>query len=82
MDDTRFKLTKVDLTKVGKGVLVAAVGAILTYLTQWASDMDFGAYTPVIVAGLSIVTNIVRKWSAPSVKQTDKIEPSEDSVDN
>ena len=77
MDDTRFKLTKVDLTKVGKGVLVAAVGAILTYLTQWASDMDFGAYTPAIVAGLSI-----RKWSAPSIKQTDKLEPSEDSADN
>lgn len=68
MDNTRFKLTKTDLTKVGKGVLIAIVGAALTYLTEWASDADFGVYTPAIVAGLSILTNIVRKWSAPSAE--------------
>ena len=56
MDDTRFKLTKTDLTKVGTGVLVAIAGATLTY----------GDWTPVIVAGLSIVANIVRKWSTPT----------------
>lgn len=66
MKNTRFKLTKTDLTKVGKGVLVAVAGAILTYLTEWAASTDFGSYTPVIVAGLSILTNIVRKWSTPS----------------
>ena len=66
MENTRFKLTKTDLTKVGKGVLVAIVGATLTYLTEWAANTDFGSYTPVIVAALSILTNIVRKWSTPS----------------
>ena len=68
MENTRFKLTKTDLTKVGKGVLVAIVGAALTYLTEWAANTDFGSYTPVIVAGLSILTNIVRKWSTPSAE--------------
>jgi hypothetical protein len=68
MENTRFKLTKTDLTKVGKGVLVAIVGAALTYLTEWAANTDFGSYTPVIVAGLSILANIVRKWSTPSLE--------------
>ena len=68
MENTRFKLTKTDLTKVGTGVLIAIAGAALTYLTEWASSADFGAYTPVIVAGLSILTNIVRKWSTPTVE--------------
>lgn len=66
MENTRFKLTKTDLTKVGKGVLVAIAGATLTYLTEWAANTDFGSYTPVIVAGLSILANIVRKWSTVS----------------
>jgi hypothetical protein len=68
MENTRFKLTKTDLVKVGKGVLVAIAGAALTYLTEWAASMDFGSYTPVIVAGLSIMANIVRKWSTPSAE--------------
>ena len=68
MENTRFKLTQTDLTKVGKGVLVALAGATLTYLTEWASSTDFGSWTPVVVAGLSILTNIVRKWSTPSTE--------------
>ena len=68
MENTRFKLTKTDLTKVGKGVLVALAGATLTYLTEWAANTDFGSYTPVIVAALSILTNVVRKWSTPSAE--------------
>jgi hypothetical protein len=68
MENTRFKLTKTDLTKVGKGVLVALAGATLTYLTEWAASTDFGSYTPVIVATLSILANVVRKWSTPSAE--------------
>ena len=69
MKDNRFKLTKTDLTKVSKGVLVAVAGAALTYLSEWAADTDFGDWTPVIVAGLSIVANIVRKWSTPTIQE-------------
>ena len=38
MENNRFKLTKTDLTKVGKGVLVAVAGAVLTYLSEWAAN--------------------------------------------
>ena len=69
MEDNRFKLTKTDLTKVGKGVLVAVAGAVLTYLSEWAANTDFGDWPPVIVAGLSIMANIVRKWSTPTKQE-------------
>lgn len=56
-----MNLTKDKLISVGKGALIAAVGAALTYATQWVSGEDFGQMTPLIVAGLSVLTNAIRK---------------------
>jgi hypothetical protein len=47
--------------KVAIGAGVAAGGAALTYLTEYVSGTDFGAFTPVVVAGLSILANVLRK---------------------
>lgn len=44
-----------------KGTFVAAVGAGLTYLVQAVSGVDFGTATPMVVAGLSVAVNYVRK---------------------
>lgn len=49
------------LKKIIKGAVIAAAGAALTYLSQWASQTDFGVWTPAVVAGLSIAVNAVRK---------------------
>lgn len=50
-----------DILKVLKGAGIAAAGAVLTYVTQWVSGADFGSYTPMIVAGWSVVANALRK---------------------
>lgn len=47
---------------VAKGAAIAAVGAALTYLTQWITNADLGAATPMVVALLSVLTNLVRKY--------------------
>jgi len=60
----RFVLNKVDWVQIGKGLLIAIVGAGLTYLTEWLTSADLGSWTPVVVAGWSVITNIVRKWIA------------------
>ena len=53
-----------DETKsVLKGAAVAAVGAVLTYASQWATGQDIGPYQPIIAAGLAVAANIFRKWS-------------------
>lgn len=56
-------LSKEAWVKVGKGALVAGAGAVMTYLATWASGQDFGAATPVIMAALSVVANIIRKYA-------------------
>ena len=44
-----------------KGAGIAAAGAGLTYLTQYATGADFGMFGPAVVAGLSVLANILRK---------------------
>lgn len=55
-----------ELIKVAKGAAIAAVGAVLTYVTQWVSGADFGSYTPAVVAGWSIAANALRKLVSPA----------------
>ena len=59
-------MKKEDLLKVLKGAGIAAAGAVLTYLSQWISGADFGAYTPMVVALWGILVNFLRKLLAPS----------------
>jgi len=59
---TSFSFKGINWSKVGIGAVVAIVGALLTYISQWLSGTDFGAYTPVVVAIWGVVVNIARKW--------------------
>ena len=52
-----------EVKSVLKGAAIAAVGAVLTYASQWATGQDFGPYQPVIAATLAVATNIFRKWA-------------------
>lgn len=52
-----------ELKSVLKGAAVAAAGAILTYVSQWATGQDFGPWQPIIAAGLAVAANIFRKWA-------------------
>lgn len=55
-------MNRESLISVVKGAGIAALGAILTYLTSAISGADFGSYTPMVVAVWSVVANVVRKW--------------------
>ncbi len=58
----KFSLNSKDLKKLLTGLLIALVGAGLTYLTEMIPSVDFGSYTPIVVAGWSVVANAVRKF--------------------
>ena len=47
--------------KVLKGALISAGGAGLTYLMQFVNGSEFGALTPIVVAGMSVLVNYFRK---------------------
>ena len=53
-----------DIRKVLIGAVLAAIGAALTYLSEWISGTDFGEWTPIVVAVWSVVANFLRKLIA------------------
>ena len=58
----KFKLNNLDLAKLGKGLLIALTGCAITYLTDLIPSIDWGTWTPLVVAGWSFLANVVRKW--------------------
>ena len=65
-------LNKEQWIKIAKGAAIAVVGAIATYITEISTGIDFGELTPVVVAGLSILANYLRK--IVTVKKEDAVE--------
>ena len=57
-----FSFVGIDWKKVGKGALIAVGGALLTYFSTWIAGTDFGAYTPIVVAGWGIIVNVAHKY--------------------
>ena len=52
----------IGLKKVGKGALIAGVGAVLTFALEALPNVSFGKWTPMAVGVFSIIANFVRKW--------------------
>ena len=55
---------KKTIQKMGKGAIIAGSGAILTYFIENIGSVDFGVYTPIVVAALSILVNIFKEYKA------------------
>jgi hypothetical protein len=63
-DSPKYSLNEIDWQKILIGAGVAVAGTLLTYITQIVTNLQPGPWTPVIVAGWSVVANIVRKYIA------------------
>lgn len=57
-----FKLNKEDGKKILKGFAIAVGGACLTYLASVVPNVDFGEWTPVVVALFSCLVNIAQRF--------------------
>ena len=55
-------LNKTDMKKIGKGLLIAVGGAVLTYLTDTIPNINWGASAPMVVAISSVLINAVWKY--------------------
>jgi len=53
----KYTLNKEDGLKIAKGAGIAVGGAVLVYLAEVLPKVDFGEYTPIVVAILSILIN-------------------------
>lgn len=61
-ESKRFTLNRVDMNKLLIGACVAMAGALLTYVAENVGHVDFGEYTPIVVAVISILVNAGRKF--------------------
>ena len=57
----KFSISKEEWISLLKGAGIAAGGAVITYLLQKISSMDFGTATAAVVAVSSVVLNYLRK---------------------
>lgn len=57
----RMRLDKAGLRKIAVGASVALGGALLTYWQQTSANIDFGQYTPIVVALNGVLINVLRK---------------------
>jgi len=55
------KLLNIEWNKILKGALIASAGCGLTYLSEWASNADFGEMAPIVTALFAVAVNIFRK---------------------
>lgn len=53
----KYQLNKEDGLKILKGACIALGGALLTYLSSIIGQINFGDFTPIVVALLSILIN-------------------------
>lgn len=73
----RFILNKTDWVKIGKGLLLAISGAVLTYITAVLKIVPLGEFTPAVMLFWSVLANVIRKWVADYCEEVQPpIEPT------
>lgn len=55
-------MSKEKLNKIGKGALIALGGALVAYIPEAISMVDWGSYLPLVVAISSILINVIRVY--------------------
>lgn len=58
----QFTFNNVDFKKILTGLGIALLGASATYLQDTIPSVDFGVYTPIVVAINSVIVNAIRKF--------------------
>lgn len=61
-DSKQWSLNNIDYKKILVGAGIALLGALATYLQDTIPGLDFGVYTPIIVAINSVIVNAIRKF--------------------
>lgn len=56
------------IKKIAKGALIAGGGAVIAYLLKIIPTIDFGNWTPAVVALSSILINIYYQYKRGEIK--------------
>ncbi len=69
MGSKPFHFDRKDLAEVGKVMAVAGFSAALVAGMQHLATGDFGAFGPLITAGLTAAIKAVQQWAADNTPQ-------------
>ena len=58
----QYSYNREDIYKILVGACIAMGGAFLTYASAMITQIDFGVYTPIVVAIASILINAGKKF--------------------
>ena len=58
----KYQLNRKDLKSLGIGFLIVLAGAVLTFVSDNVGQVDFGAYSPFVVAVAALLVNVGRKF--------------------
>lgn len=62
MQSNQYSLNKIDWRKIGIGALIATGSALVTYLAQVITQINFGVYAPFVYILSSVLINGARKF--------------------
>jgi len=62
MEQKKYSLDQKTLEKIGKSFLIAFAGFLATYLEDLIPMVDFGEFTPLVVALNSVLINAIREY--------------------
>ncbi len=74
MESKKYQLNKADGSRILLGLFMAVGGAFLTYMAELIPNVDFGAYTAIVVAVASVLVNSGRKFLKDYTKKEEVIE--------
>lgn len=60
-------LIQEDLRSAGRGLVIALLGALATYLADTVPGIDFGQYTLLVGAVNAFIVNLIRKFVSERV---------------
>jgi len=61
IESPKFKIDKIGLQKVGKGLLIGIGGLILTGVEQAIPFINVGEWNPIVLTINSVIVNALRK---------------------
>lgn len=57
-----FSFGTYEVKKFAKGLGIAFLGALATYLAEYIPGVDFGTWTPLVVMANSALVNAIQLW--------------------
>lgn len=58
----KYQLNQKDLKSLAIGFLIVLAGATLTFVSDNVTEIDFGVYSPFVVAFAALLVNVGRKF--------------------